>query len=303
MVVGRRAAPWVAALAEASNRFEAVALDRADPARVRILVVAGLPGEPLPDWPRLELVQSLWHGVDALLDDPRLPSGVPLARLVDPGVPAAMARFVARIVLDRLQRVDEYAVLAEHAEWRPLPHLTPSEVTVGLLGLGAVGRAIAEVVGGLGHPVAGWRSTPEPVAGVDVHAGPEGLGEVVGRADVLVNALPSTPATRRLLTADLLAHLPDRAAFVNVGRGDVIAEADLLAGLAAGRPAVAHLDVFETEPLPPDSPLWSHPRVVVTPHVSGPTTIATALDPLVDNLHRVLAGDPPRWLVDRRRGY
>ena len=115
--------------------------------------------------------------------------------------------------------------------------------------------------------------------------------------------LPSTPATRGLLTADLLARLPDRAAFVNVGRGDVVAEPELLAALAAGRPAVAHLDVFETEPLPPDSPLWSHRQVVVTPHVSGPTTIATALDPLVDNLHRALSGETPRWLVDRNRGY
>lgn len=303
MVVGRLAAPWVAALAEASDRFEAVDVARADPDRVRVLVVAGLPDRPLPDWPHLGLIQSLWHGVDALVADPRLPGDVPIARLVDPGVPAAMARFVARIVLDRLQRVDEYADLAARAEWRPLPHRTPADVTVGLLGLGAVGRAIADLVGGLGHPVVGWRSAPEPVAGVDVHTGTDGLATVVERADVLVNTLPSTPATRGLLTAELLARLPDRAAFVNVGRGDVVAEPDLLAGLATGHPAVAHLDVFETEPLPAASPLWTHPRVAVTPHVSGPTTIATALEPLVENLYRVLSGEPPRWLVDRVRGY
>lgn len=303
VVVGRRAAPWVTALAEASDRFEAVDVPGADPERVRVLVVAGLPTEPLPDWPHLGLVQSLWHGVDALVGHPLLPPDVPIARLVDPGVPAAMARFVTRIVLDRSQRVDEYAELAARAEWRPLAHLTPSDVTVGLLGLGAVGRAIAEVVGGLGHPVLGWRSVPEPVPGVDVHTAPDGLVAVVERADVLVNTLPSTPATRSLLTADLLARLPDRAAFVNVGRGDVIAEAELLAGLAAGHPAVAHLDVFETEPLPADSPFWTHSQVVVTPHVSGPTTIATALEALVDNLHRALSGEPPRWVVDRERGY
>lgn len=301
--MGRRAAPWVAALSAASDRFEAVDLGGADPDRVRALVVAGLPDRPLPDWPHLGLVQSLWHGVDALVADPRLPSDVPIARLVDPGVPAAMARFVARIVLDRLQRVDEYAQLAARAEWRPLPHRTPSDVTVGLLGLGAVGRAIATVVGGLGHPVVGWRSRPEPVPGVEVQVGHDGLIRVVERADVLVNALPSTSATRGLLTAGLLARLPDRAAFVNVGRGDVIAEAELLAGLASHRPAVAHLDVFEVEPLPGDSPLWSHPQVVVTPHVSGPTTIATALPSLVDNLQRALSGEAPRWLVDRTRGY
>ncbi|MEX1281096.1 MAG: NAD(P)-dependent oxidoreductase, partial [Acidimicrobiia bacterium] len=228
--MGRRSAPWVTALAEASDRFEAVDVPGADPERVRVLVVAGPPTEPLPDWPHLGLVQSLWHGVDALVDHPLLPPDVPIARLVDPGVPAAMARFVTRIVLDRSQRVDEYAELAARAEWRPLAHLTPSDVTVGVLGLGEVGRAVAALVGGLGHPVIGWRSRPEPVAGVEVVTGPAGLASLVGRADVLVNTLPSTPGTQGLLTAELLGRLPERAAFVNVGRGDVVAEPDLVAG-------------------------------------------------------------------------
>lgn len=301
-VAGRSAEAWIEALGRATDRLEAVAVGAADPGRVRVLVVTDRPDGPLPDWPGLELVQSLWHGVDALVGNPLVPD-VPLARLVDPGIPPAMARFVARVVLEHTQRVDAYADQQAAARWRPLGHLDPGDVTVGVLGLGEVGRAVAGMVRGLLHPVVGWRVRPTAVPGVEVRTGEEGLSEVVAASDVLVNALPSTGATRHLLDAGVLAGLPDGATFVNVGRGDVVDEGVLLAGLDAGRPAVAHLDVFEAEPLPASSPLWAHPRVHVTPHVSGPTRIRSALPNLVANLHRVLDGEDPMWLVDRSVGY
>lgn len=293
---------WIDALRAASGRFEPVSAEDATDERVRVAVVSGRPDVPLARWPNLVLVQALWHGVDALLAEPDLPD-VPVARLVDPGIPPAMARFVARVVLAHTQRIDAYESAQAAREWRPLDPLDPSEVTVGVLGLGQVGRAIAAMARGLLHPVVGWRASAEPVPGVDVRVGTDGLGEVVSAADVLVNALPSTPSTRGLLTGELLSRLPDGATFVNVGRGDVVAESVLLEALDVGKPSRSHLDVFATEPLPETSPLWGHPRVRITPHVSGTTSVRTALGNLVSNLHRAIDGGEPEWLVDRTTGY
>lgn len=269
---------------------------------MEVLVVQGRLVDDLPDFPNLRLVQCLWHGVDALVGDPRLPD-VPLARLVDPGVPRDIARHVARVILRHCHHIDHFEEAATRSAWEPIDPLLPSAVTVGVLGLGEVGRAVAAMARGLLHPVVGWRSRPEPVPGVEVMTGPTGLAEVIGRSDVLVGALPSTAATRHLLSADLLGGLPAGATFVNVGRGDVVAEAELVAALDRGRPAVAHLDVFEREPLSSDSPLWAHPGVHITPHVSGVTRIGTALPNLVANLHALLDGHEPRWLVEPTTGY
>jgi glyoxylate/hydroxypyruvate reductase A len=279
-----------------------VPLDGAEPGTVAVLVVTGRLDGDLPELPALRLIQSVWHGVDGLVGDPRLPDA-PLARLVDPGVPAEMARYVARAILGHCQHEFEHAAAQAEAAWRPVDPLLPAEVTVGILGLGEVGRTIAGMARGLLHPVLGWRSRDEPVPGVEVHTGADGLAHVVSSSDVVVGALPSTSATRHLLGADLLASMPERATFVNVGRGDLVAERVLLDGLDAGRPSFAVLDVVDPEPLPEASPLWRHPRVRVTPHVSGVTRVATALPNLVANLHAVLDGAEPRWLVDRDVGY
>lgn len=214
-----------------------------------------------------------------------------------------MARWVTRIVLAHAQRAEEYRALQAGGIWDPLPARHPSDLTIGILGLGEVGRAIGVMLAGLGHPVLGWRSSPTAVPGLEVFVGDDGLLSVVSQSDVLVNVLPSTPGTRHLLTAGLLARLPADAAFVNVGRGDVVADADLLDALDAGHPSIAHLDVFSEEPLPADSPFWSHPAVRLTPHVSGPTSIPTALPGLVDNLHRIVDGEDPSWVVDAATGY
>lgn len=253
-------------------------------------------------YPNLSLIHSLGHGVELILRDEDLPA-VDVARLVDPGIPAAIARWTTRIILSHTQREEEYRDLQTTANWRPMRRRYPESVRVGVLGLGEVGRAVAGMARGVLHPVSGWRATDEPVPGVRVLTGRDGLRELFETSSVVINTLPSTPATRHLVDDELLALLPDGAWFVNVGRGDVVEEGVLLDALDLGIPALAHLDVFEQEPLPADSALWSHPKVRVTPHVSGPTSTRTALPPLVENIHRVLDGLEPNHVVDRDRGY
>jgi len=177
--------------------------------------------------------------------------------------------------------------------------------TLGILGLGAIGRAIAERARVFGMRVIGTRRSGAPVPHVEQVFPPEGLDEVLRRSDVLVVVLPLTPATRGLIGARELALLPPGAFLINVGRGAIVQEAALVDALRAGRLAGAALDVFEQEPLPPESPLWDLPQVIITPHVSGttPRYYDRAIPLFCENLRRFLRGDPLLNVVDRERGY
>ncbi|MDQ7830006.1 MAG: D-2-hydroxyacid dehydrogenase [Armatimonadota bacterium] len=177
--------------------------------------------------------------------------------------------------------------------------------TLGILGLGAIGRAIAERARVFGMRVIGTRRSGAPVPHVEQVFPPEGLDEVLRRSDVLVVVLPLTPATRGLIGARELALLPPGAFLINVGRGAIVQEAALVDALRAGRLAGAALDVFEQEPLPPESPLWDLPQVIITPHVSGttPRYYDRAIPLFCENLRRFLRGEPLLNVVDRERGY
>lgn len=178
--------------------------------------------------------------------------------------------------------------------------------TLGLVGFGHVGRAIAELARALGMQVLTVRRNPEhPAAPANEQWGPDRLHELLRRSDWVVLCAPETTRTRGLIGADELACLPRHARLLNLGRGALIDEAALIAALQDGRIAGAALDVFAAEPLPLDSPLWSMREVILTPHVSGfgPAYWERALDQFARNLHRFLRGEPLENQVDKREGY
>jgi phosphoglycerate dehydrogenase-like enzyme len=180
------------------------------------------------------------------------------------------------------------------------------ELTMGVLGLGGIGSETARLAAALGMRVLGWRRSARPgPAGVQVERGDDGLGRVLERSDVLVVALPDTASTRGLLGAEALAQLPAGAVFINVARGAIVDEAALLAALREGRLRGAGLDVFAREPLPPESPFWAEPSVLVTPHISATSRRfwRRSADLIVANLERYLAGEPLLNLVDKQAGY
>ena len=154
-----------------------------------------------------------------------------------------------------------------------------------------------------GFDVAGWSRTPKEIEGVTCFHGPEGLDQMLARTDILVCLLPLTPATRGILNGELFAKLPRGACLINVGRGGHQVERDLLEALDSGQLREATLDVFEEEPLPADSPLWSHPQVIVTPHIASMTMPETAAKAVGENIKRMEAGLPPLNVVDFERGY
>jgi glyoxylate/hydroxypyruvate reductase A len=261
----------------------------------------GGPVEDLAPFTRLKAVLSLWAGVEAIVD--AVPRGIPLCRMVDEGLTRGMAEWVAGHVLRYHLGLDAH-ILGQDGVWRNgiIPPLA-SERTVGLLGLGELGRAVALMLAGLGFDVRGWSRRPRELPGIATYAGEDGLAALLRSVDILVTLLPATPQTANLLDARTLALLPDGARLINPGRGVLIDDAALLDALDRGRLAHATLDVFRDEPLPPDHPFWAHPRVTVTPHVASETRPETASEAIAANIRRSEAGEPLLHLVDRNEGY
>lgn len=267
---------------------------------IDVALVATHPKGTFARLPRLKLIQSLWMGVENILADAEVPRGVPLARLIDPGMVHAMAETVIASVLDwhRLRYV--YRAQQRARAWQWLPQRLPSDRTVGLLGLGELGSYAAARLLALGFKVRGWSRRPKQLAGV--HCSTD-LGEVLERSDAVVCLLPLTPQTRGVLNAAALAKIPKGGCVINLARGAHLVLPDLLAALDSGDLAHAYLDVFEREPLPADSPLWSHPGLTLTPHVAALTEPRTALPKIVENVERLRRGEAPLNLVDRAAGY
>lgn len=295
------------------------ALRKADPARsfvreaqpgdedVRYAVVWKHPHGLLDTYPNLQAIFSLGAGVDHILTDQRLPD-VPIARIVADDLTVRMSEYVVWRVLDHHRRGFAYRAQQARSQWNERLQPAAGEITVGIMGLGELGRDAASKLGGLGFKVTGWSRTQKSVEGVQCFAGKDGLGPFLQDADILVVLLPLTRDTRGIVNGKLLSQLKRETplggpVLINAGRGGLQVEADILAALDDGKLMEASLDVFEIEPLPAASKLWSHPRVFVTPHAaasSEPTALAPVITRQIAAHER---GEGLDNLVDRSAGY
>lgn len=266
------------------------------------------PEGALAGLPNLAAIFSLGAGVDHLFADARLPD-VPLARVVDPDLTTRMSEYVVMHCLMLLRQQARYARQQRDVVWDDDRHQPAARsVRVGVLGLGELGLDAARKLAVMGFDVAGWSRSPKALDGLPTFAGTEDMPAFLARTDILVSLLPLTPQTRGVIDAALLAGLAQDGRLggpfiVNAGRGGLQVEADILAALEAGVLKGAALDVFETEPLPPDSPLWRHPAVTVTPHnaaMSAPDAVAGLI---AAQIRRLQAGLPLEHQVDPARGY
>jgi glyoxylate/hydroxypyruvate reductase A len=253
----------------------------------------------------LRAVFNAGAGVERLLAMPGLPPQLPILRLVDAGMAPKMAEYVCFFIARITRGLDRFGGPNAVRDWNvDRPRGTPP--TVGVLGLGAIGSRIAQAVLMFGYPVRGWSRTPKNMDGIETFAGADRLDAFLAGTQILVNALPLTGETRDLLDRARLSRLPAGSHLINVGRAGTIVDADLLALLDEGHLASAVLDVFRTEPLPADDPYWHHPKVTVTPHLSGPTPREPAARQIAEAIARLEAGTAPSELpgcVDRGRGY
>ena len=249
---------------------------------------------------RAKAVLNLWAGVESIVGNETLK--IPLARMVDPGLTKGMVEWVTGHVLRYHLGIDS-DILRRDAKWEHrTPPLAPERDVV-ILGLGALGRAVAETLVYLGFSVTGWSRSPKKVEGIECLHGDDGLKDALSRAEIAVLLLPDTPATQDIISAKTLAQMPKGAFIINPGRGPLIDDDALLEALDSGQIAHATLDVFRVEPLPADHPFWAHPKVTVTPHIAAETRADTASDVIVDNIRRGEAGEPFVNLVDRKLGY
>jgi glyoxylate/hydroxypyruvate reductase A len=295
---------WLAALTAAAPELpivEAAELSAAERARVEVAVVANPDPAVLSTLPGLRWVQSLWAGVDSLL--PRVPVSVPIVRMRDPQMIETMAEAVLTWTLYLHRELPQYLAQQARAEWRQRPLCPAAERRVTILGLGDMGTAAARRLVQQGFPVRGHRRAPAGASVVPCEHDEAGLDALLPQTDVLVLLLPLTDATRGLIDARRLAQLPAGASLINFARGALIDDDALLAALDAGHLDHAVLDVFATEPLPPEHPYWRHPRVTVTPHVSAPTPKSSAAPIAAANLRRYLETGEIPAAVDRARGY
>lgn len=261
----------------------------------------------LASLPNLKAILNIGAGVDALLTDPALPN-VPLARAAHPDLTRRVTGYVVLHVLAHHNRTWIYQAQQRERVWREHSHPSADQVAVGVMGLGVIGADAAQVLTRLGFMVAGWSRTPKSVPGVETFHGDAGLDAFLKRTEILVCLLPLTAQTEGLLSLPIFRKLKrDGAAggafLVNAARGRVQVDADIVAALDEGALTAATLDVFPQEPLPAESPLWTHPAVTITPHVAGDISPAAFVDQLFAQVDRFERGEPLQNEVDRERGY
>ncbi len=276
--------------------------DTGERSAVRYLA-AWLPPEDITEqFPNLELLFSVGAGIDQF-DFSRLPAHLPVVRMVEPGIAAGMVEYVTHAVLGIHRQSRLYAAQQRQQQWRAQRVNTAADTRIGVLGLGMLGQAVLQQLRNFGFPCAGWSRSAHTLEGIECHSGSVGLADFLARTDILICLLPLTDDTRGILNQALFQQLPVGASLINVGRGGHLVEADLLATLANGHLAGAVLDVCENEPMPPGHPFWSHPEIVLTPHIASATRPAGAVDLVLDNIRRHQSGLPLTGLVDRQRGY
>lgn len=252
-------------------------------ARIELAIVANPDPVEVAQLSSLTWIHSLWAGVERLVTELG-PAAPPIVRLVDPELARVMAEAVLAWTYYLQRDMPAYRQQQALSEWKPRPYRHPSTLQIGLLGLGELGKECARKLLEAGFTVQGWSASPKSLPGVEALTGEDGLTKLLSTSDITICLLPLTPATRHLLNRQRLSVMPQGASIINFARGAIIDHAALVDHLNAGHIDHAVLDVFEQEPLPQASPLWSHPRITVLPHISAPTTHESAASIVATNV-------------------
>lgn len=277
-------------------------IDDATSARVRYLLCWQPPAQLAARFPALEIIFSSGAGVEQFMQSD-LPSHLRIVRMTEPGLARMMQEYIALAVLSVFRQLPTYLDQSRKGMWQPLPQPSALRRRVGVMGLGYLGQAALAALAPFGFPLSGWSRSEKNIAGVRCYHGDAGLDAFVAQTDILVCLLPLTAETEGLLNADFFERLPAGASVVLAGRGPHTDQDALIAALDRGHLASAFVDVTVPEPLPPGHALWSHPKVILTPHVACVTDSHGAAEVLVDNFHRLAKGEQLTGEIDRARGY
>ncbi len=294
---------WQAALMEAIDGLEArIWPDIGAPEDIEYIMIGRIDLAELPQLPNLKLMVSLYAGVEGLLANPSLPDA-PLVKAEPMTGDSSLTEYAITHVLRHHRNLPAYQAQQARHQWNGLPHKRAAERTVGFLGYGLLSKPMADLLTYMNFNVIAWTRTPKPDAPIEVFHGTGGFAPFLERSEITVCMLPLTSETEGILNADAFARMPTGAAIINLGRGAHVIDADLIAALDQDHLAAATLDVTSPEPLPPESPLWDHPKVTIMPHVARRPNISDSLPLIVENIRRLEAGEPLLQFVDRDAGY
>lgn len=256
----------------------------------------------LKEFPNLRLISSMGAGVDHILRDTSIDSSVRITRIVDDGLTMPMTNYVLMAVLNYHKQFFKYLADKENKIWDQ--QLNPEiDLTVGILGLGVLGTDVAEKLHMLGFNVKGFSNSRKFVEGVESYAGEGELDDFLRKINTLVCMLPLTAGTRNMLNIDFFRKMNRGSILINVARGALLVEEDLLKAMDEGIISSAFLDVFQKEPLPKDHPFWDHPNIYLTPHIASVTNPGAAIPQILENYSLLQKGKPLKNEIDRIKGY
>lgn len=257
----------------------------------------------LNDYPNLKCICSMGAGVDHLLNDRQLPANVPIIRLVDPALNQSMFEYISSAAFFYLRNTALYQTQQLKKKWLRHPSKTLSKTTIGIMGLGQIGKFCAIKLSELGFTVKGWSKTSKTIDGVNTYAGNEQLTDFTKDISILVCLLPLTNELKGVLNLKLFQSLPQGGCLINVARGEHLVESDLLKALSSKHLDSAFLDVFIEEPLPQEHPFWSQSKIQITPHCSSVTEPQSVAEQIINNYQLMKASKKLINLVDINKGY
>ena len=301
-------ASWAEKLRAALGPYPVVRQSEAfDPKDIRYIFVWKPKPSAFDGLDNLKAVLSLGAGVDALLKHPKLPD-VPVVRFVDEDLSQRMSDYVVAHVTMHQRLYSRFRADQKARRWNQLYPPASSQTAVGIMGMGVLGQDAARRLGPLGFALRSWSRTPKAIEGVEGFTGPDQLDAFLAGTDILVNLLPLTPETTGILNYETFTKLrrgglEGGPAIINAARGGHQREADIVRALADGTLGAASLDVFETEPLPADSPLWDIENCYITPHIAAISSETAGVAYYAGIIADHEAGKPLINVVDRGRGY
>jgi glyoxylate/hydroxypyruvate reductase A len=295
---------WKKALiAKASNTAIYSYLEDHPKEEITMACVWKQPPEALNLYPNLKCIASFGAGVDFIFKDHSVPKHIPITRVIDPVLASDMSEFVLALILGFFKNLTTYRTDQLQKIWSPQEYKRISDVTVGIMGMGALGEKLAEDLIKIGFRVVGWAKSKKIIPGVDVYAGNSQKNTFLSLSNLLVCLLPLTKETTGILNRKLFRELPKQSYVINVARGGHLVDEDLLEYVNNGHLAGAGLDVFHEEPLPVEHPFWNHPKIQITPHVASVSDINSVIPQLLENYRRLEEGLPLMNEVSREKEY
>lgn len=274
--------------------------DIPDPDAIHYALVWSHPAGDLARYSNLRCILSLGAGMEHLLNDPDLPD-VPLVSLGDPAMSIDMANYALYWTINAHRHFDQYRVQQTDQHWQRIETVATEQFNVLVLGLGRIAVKVAGSVQAAGFNVDAWDFKQKSAETITTHYGLEDLPELLKQANVVISCLALNHRSKQLINDEFLSHMQPNSHLVNISRGDIVDETALIEALDQQKISSATLDVCSVEPLPKQHPLWTHPKVRITPHMAGPTPVDSAARIIADNIKLMESGLMPEPLFDRSR--